>query len=120
MNIWLWIIVAASVGQCIILILTIREHRFLGAIYRGVSQEKIQCALDGAKDALSCSFGLELQLAGIKAAWPADEMSATAFGNIVTDWIIHTGRQDLTLREIAECVERGDHKGADGQPYRPS
>lgn len=75
---------------------------------------------DDASNALSCSFGLELQMAGVKAAWPADEMSATDFGSLVTDWIIHTGRQDLTLREIAECVDRGDHKSADGNPYSPS
>ena len=71
------------------------------------------------EDDLSIHLGVEMIFNGAKEAWPADSMSSLAFGNLVADWIVNSGRQDLTLEEVCESIKRGDHKSADGQPYRP-
>lgn len=64
-------------------------------------------------DDLSCHFGLELTYLGAKHAWPAPDMTVTNFGKMVAAWIVETGRQSLTLEQIAECIKRGEQKCAD-------
>lgn len=65
------------------------------------------------EDDLSIHLGVEMTFNGAKEAWPADSMSSLDFGSLVADWIVDSGRQDLTLEEVCESIKRGDHKGAD-------
>lgn len=68
---------------------------------------------------LSCHLGVELTFLGAKYAWPANELSSVEFADLVVDWIVETGRQDLTLEEICQSIKRGDHKGYTRNPDSP-
>ena len=116
MEFWAKVIVIATCVQVFFLILTIRTYRFKEAVDKAIADSKVRRAQETADAALSSSFGIALEVAGIAAVWPANGMGLAAFGDLVADWIVETGRQGLSLAELKECVERGDHKGYARKP----